>query len=121
MSLRLTSVIAYFLVINSNRCKLVNVGFRKTEFEKLFVGSIKTYVQGKKNGITLLHTRNTCAQQTLAHPSNIPLENPSKIHNFSKLSKRQIVLTITGRGNAIKKTQHLATHINNPNRNVFYI
>ena len=40
-------------------------------------------------------TKNTCTQQTLAHPSNTSLENPNKIDNFSKLSKRQIVLTIT--------------------------
>ena len=66
-------------------------------------------------------TRNTCTQQTLAHPSNTSLENPSNIENFSKLSKRQIVLTITGRGNAIKKTQYLATNINNPNGKLFYI
>ena len=41
-------------------------------------------------------------QKTLAHPSYISLENLSKIDDFSKLSKRQIVLTVTGRGNAIK-------------------
>ena len=66
-------------------------------------------------------TRNTCTQQTLAHPSNISPEDPSNIDNFSKLSKRQIILTITGRRNAIKKTQHLATDINNPNWKLFYI
>ena len=43
-------------------------------------------------------------QQTLTHPCNISLENPSNIDNFSKLSERQIILTITGRGNAIKNT-----------------
>ena len=46
-------------------------------------------------------TRNTCKQQTLAHSSNISLENPSNVDNFSKLSKRQIVFIITTRGNAI--------------------
>ena len=60
-------------------------------------------------------------QQTLAHPSNTSLENPSNIDNFSKLSKRHIVLTITVRGNAIKKTQHLATNVNDPNWKLFYI
>ena len=55
-------------------------------------------------------------QQTLTHLSNTSLKNPSNIDNFSKLSKRQIVLTITVRGNAIKKTQYLATHINNRNK-----
>ena len=60
-------------------------------------------------------------QQTLAHPSNTSLENPSNIDDFSKLSKRQIVLTITGSGNAIKKSQYLATNINNPNWKLFYI
>ena len=48
-----------------------------------------------------IYTRNTRTQQTLARPSNTSLENPSNIDNFSKLSKRQIVLSITGRGNAI--------------------
>ena len=65
-------------------------------------------------------TRNTCMQQTLTYPSNTSLENQSNIDHFSKLSKRQINLTITGRGNAIKKTQDLATNIN-PNWKLFYI
>ena len=69
----------------------------------------------------MIMTRNTCTQQILAHPSSTSLENPSKIDNFSKLSKRQIVLTITGSGNAIKKTQYLVTCINNPNWKLFYI
>ena len=55
--------------------------------------------------IVLLLTRNTCTQQTLAQPSNISLENPSNIDNFSKLSKRQIVFTI--RENAIKEKHNI--------------
>ena len=38
-----------------------------------------------------LLTTNMCMQQTLNLPSNISLENPSKIDSFSKLSKREIV------------------------------
>ena len=56
-------------------------------------------------------TRNTCTQQPLAHPSNISLENPSNNDNFSKFSKRQILLTITGRGHVKKEsTQNLAAN-----------
>ena len=56
------------------------------------------------------YNRNTCTQQTLAHSSNKSLENLSKIENFSKLSKREIVHTIIGRVNTIKKpTDNLAT------------
>ena len=65
-------------------------------------------------------------QQPLAHPSNISLENPSNVDNFSKLSKRQIPLTITGRGYAIKikkkkiKNSHrIWPQINNPNWKLF--
>ena len=58
-------------------------------------------------------TRNMCMQQPLAHSSNISLENPSNIDNFSK---RQILLTITGRGHAVKKNPHkIWLQINNPN------
>ena len=39
----------------------------------------------------------------LAHPSNIFLENSSKIDSFSESSKQPIVLTLTGRVNVIKK------------------
>ena len=60
-----------------------------------------------------------CTQQTLTLPSNTSLENPSNIDNFLRLSKRQIVITVTGRGNAIKKTQHLATNVHNPNGKYF--
>ena len=60
-------------------------------------------------------------QQTLGYPSNISLAYPSKMDNFSTLSKRQMFLTITERGNAIKKTQHFAANINNPNWKLFYI
>ena len=42
-------------------------------------------------------------QQTYTHPFNISPENPSKTDNFSKLSKSQIVLIITGRGHAVKQ------------------
>ena len=73
------------------------------------------------SAIYKLFTGNTCTQQTLAHPSNMSLENPSNVDNFSKLSKRQIFLTITGRGNAIKNTQYLGTNIKNLNGKLFYI
>ena len=49
-----------------------------------------------------IQTRNMCMQQTLAHCSKTSPENPSNIDNFSKLSKRKIILTITGRDHAIK-------------------
>ena len=55
-------------------------------------------------------TRNTSKQQALAHSSYISLENPGNVDNLSKLSKRQIVLSIIGRGNAITKIQHFATN-----------
>ena len=61
------------------------------------IGTIWTIGQAKSR----IYTRNTRTQQTLARPSNTSLENPSNIDNFSKLSKRQIVLSITGRGNEI--------------------
>ena len=53
------------------------------------------------NCYILTYTRNTYTQQPLTHPSSISLENPSNIDNFAKLSKRLILLTITGRGYAI--------------------
>ena len=52
-------------------------------------------------GGTFFKTRNTCTQQPLAYPSNICPKNPSNINNFSKLSKRQTLLNITGKGHAI--------------------
>ena len=45
----------------------------------------------------------------------------SNVDNFSKFSKRQSALTVTGRGNAMKEKQHLATNINNPNWTLYYI
>ena len=36
-----------------------------------------------------------CMEQMLAHPYIISLKNLSRTNNFSKLSKRKIVLTIT--------------------------
>ena len=71
----------------------------------------------------LSETRNRSTQQPLAHPSNISLQNPSNIDNFSKLSKRQILLTITGREHAIKKNPHrIWPQINNnSNWELFYI
>ena len=60
-------------------------------------------------------------QQTLAHPSNTSLAKTSNVDNFSKLSKRQIILTITGRENAVKEKQHLATNVSNLNWTLFYI
>ena len=60
-------------------------------------------------GIAL--TRNTCMRQPLAHPPKKSLENPSN-NKFSEFSKRQILLTITGGGHAIKKksTQNLSAN-----------
>ena len=52
------------------------------------------------------NTRNTWTQQPLAHTPKKSLENPSNNDKFSKFSKRQILLTITGRGHAIKKNPH---------------
>ena len=67
-------------------------------------------------------TRNTCTQQPLAHPSNISVENQSNNDNFSKFSERQILLTITGRGHAIKNPHRIWPQINNnPNWKLFYI
>ena len=53
------------------------------------------------------YTRNVCMQQTLAHPFNTSPQNPSKIDNFSKLSKREFIHTITGRMNAVDKEQSI--------------
>ena len=60
----------------------------------------KSRAKRNRGGI-FLKTRNTCTQQAVAYTSNIYLENPSNINNFLKLSKRQIILNITGRGYAI--------------------
>ena len=66
-------------------------------------------------------TRNTCTQQILAHPSNISLENPSNVDNFSKLSKRQIVLTIPRRGNAVKKENNIWPQILTTHTGLYFI
>ena len=96
-------MIVYFLVMNSKSCTYWFGQFRS--------GGIKNYSLE-------IRVRN---KPSSTHSSNTSLENPSNIDNFSKLSKRQIVLTITGRGNTIKKTQYLATNINNPNGKLLYI
>ena len=49
-------------------------------------------------------------QQPLAHPTNVSLENPSNNDNFSKFSKRQTLLTITGSEHAIKKKIHTGNY-----------
>ena len=52
-----------------------------------------------------------CTQQPLTHPANISLRSPSDIDNFSKLSERQILLIITGRGYATYKKDNICTQI----------
>ena len=48
-----------------------------------------------------LQTRNTCTQQTLAHPSKISLENSSNNDNFPTYQKNRPYYTVTGRRNEI--------------------
>ena len=75
----------------------------------------------KPRGVTVdkreTNARNMLTQQPLARISNVSLKNLTKIDNFSKLFRRQVVLVITGRVNTIKKKKLTIrpTVYNNPN------
>ena len=81
--------------------------YRKPNDDPLYINSRSNHPPSRCQHFSInfnrntVKTRNTCTQQPLAHPSNRSLENPSNIDNFSKLSKRQILHTITGRGYAV--------------------